>query len=366
MGQQLLHVAGRGGLQLLEDLVGDRSARAGEEGLVEQAERLGLRFTGVGLEGLLAELGIDPAGSDGDQLLMQPRRGWAVQAKAPEEHDAGDRVRCLGQAGSGQVVMDEALGGEAAEQALHDAMLQVKMDDLVVHLARVFEDHGSDRRRAPPFPGLLVARTGDAEGVHRVGPGGVGTFAAVERGEERSGRPVLLAVGFAGLSGSAPISSRAQEMAERKWSLSRPMFFWDSARRSRRRSIWAVRAFWRSRVASSSSSTACALVGVEIGRLDLVLEGVDLVAADTGAEGLGEPGVDDLCQAAELFLDRLGLAHEGGENSIFRALLVYEVVAEDHVFGLELAVDPAVALLHAAGVPGHVEMEEIPAVGLEV
>ena len=45
---------------------------------------------------------------------------------------------------------------------------------------------------------------------------------------------------------------------------------------------------------------------------------------------------------------------------------VDEVVAVDLGVRLELAVDAAVALLHAARVPGHVEVEQVPAVGLEV
>ena len=43
-----------------------------------------------------------------------------------------------------------------------------------------------------------------------------------------------------------------------------------------------------------------------------------------------------------------------------------EIVAIDLRLGLELAVDAAVALLKAAGVPRHVEMEQVPAVGLEI
>ena len=41
-------------------------------------------------------------------------------------------------------------------------------------------------------------------------------------------------------------------------------------------------------------------------------------------------------------------------------------MAEDFAVGLELAVDAAVALLHPARVPGDVEVEEVPAVRLEV
>ena len=41
-------------------------------------------------------------------------------------------------------------------------------------------------------------------------------------------------------------------------------------------------------------------------------------------------------------------------------------MAEDLRHGLQLAVDTAIALLHAAGVPGNIEMEQVPAVALEV
>ena len=53
-------------------------------------------------------------------------------------------------------------------------------------------------------------------------------------------------------------------------------------------------------------------------------------------------------------------------STVFRALGEHEVVAIHFLRGLQLAVDPAVALLDAAGVPGQVEVEEIRAVGLEV
>ena len=90
------------------------------------------------------------------------------------------------------------------------------------------------------------------------------------------------------------------------------------------------------------------------------------VAADALAERPGEPGVDHLRQAAQFLLDRLCLPDEHRENAVFGPLGVDEVVTEDLRLGLELAVDAAVALLHAAGIPGHVEVEQVPAVRLQV
>ena len=46
--------------------------------------------------------------------------------------------------------------------------------------------------------------------------------------------------------------------------------------------------------------------------------------------------------------------------------MIDEVVAENFRCGLEFAVDTAIPLFQAAGVPRNVEMEEVAAVGLKV
>ena len=81
---------------------------------------------------------------------------------------------------------------------------------------------------------------------------------------------------------------------------------------------------------------------------------------------LGQPAFDHLGEAAQLLLDRLRLPDQDLEDAVLRRAGVDEVVAADLGVRLELAVDAAVALLHAARVPGHVEVEQVPAVGLEV
>ena len=100
-------------------------------------------------------------------------------------------------------------------------------------------------------------------------------------------------------------------MAERKCSLSRPMLFWDSARRLRKSLDLLAQGVLPLPRRLQLLLDGLSPVGVEIGRLDLVLEGVDLIAANPGPEGIGQPGVDHLGQAAELFLDGLGLADKG-------------------------------------------------------
>ena len=100
--------------------------------------------------------------------------------------------------------------------------------------------------------------------------------------------------------------------------------------------------------------------------MEFLLHRIDVAAADAVLERIGQAAFDDLRKAPQFELDGLGLPHEHLEDAVLDALLVDEVVAEDFVFGLELAVDPAVPLLHAAGIPRHVEVEEVPAMGLEV
>jgi hypothetical protein len=116
------------------------------------------------------------------------------------------------------------------------------------------------------------------------------------------------------------------------------------------------------RAASSSSSIAARCESsMCVASSSLSRSSIEAVA-DTAAEGFGQLGVDHLGQAAEFLLDRLGLADQHPEDPVFGSLPVDEVVTEDLGFGLQLAVDSAVALFHAAGIPGHVEMEQVVAV----
>src|SRR5260370_21968757 len=54
------------------------------------------------------------------------------------------------------------------------------MHDLVVKLAGVLENNGTDRGRTPPFPELLRAVAWSPKGIERVRPGGIGTVPLVQ------------------------------------------------------------------------------------------------------------------------------------------------------------------------------------------
>src|ERR1700722_6178442 len=84
------------------------------------------------------------------------------------------------------------------------------------------------------------------------------------------------------------------------------------------------------------------------------------------AQGRGEASVHDLGEAAEFLLDRFRFPDQGNEDAILGPLLVDEIMAEDFGIRLQLAVDSSVALFHSARIPGDIEMEQVPAMGLEI
>ena len=167
-------------------------------------------------------------------------------------------------------------------------------------------------------------------------------------------------------SGSAPRISSEHERASRNGAASNRSRPASVSSRLRQRSICASRSSWRSRAASSSSSVtrfrSASRSAASISRA----EPLGVAVADALAEPALDVVVDHLREAAELPLDRLGLPDEHLEHAVLGPLRQHEVVAAHLVGGLELAVDAAVALLDAAGVPGQVEVEEVGAVGLEV
>ncbi len=118
---------------------------------------------------------------------MKPGRSWTIKAKPPEQDDARNGVRRLGQACSRKIVKHETLGYEARKQPLDDAVLQVQMHDLVVELARVLENNGTDRRFTAPFPEFLAALAGSAQRIESVGPRRIAAFPLVQGREDVGG-----------------------------------------------------------------------------------------------------------------------------------------------------------------------------------
>jgi hypothetical protein len=102
------------------------------------------------------------------------------------------------------------------------------------------------------------------------------------------------------------------------------------------------------------------------GPLEFLLQSGDVAVADSLLESSSEPAFEYLREASQLLLDRLGLSDKDFQDPVLLTVGVDEIVAVDLFARLEFAVDPAVALFQAARVPRHVEVEQVPAVGLEV
>ncbi len=79
--------------------------------------------------------------------------------------------------------MHKSLSSEVAQETLHNTMLQVKVDYVVIHCARVFEYNGPNGRVAAPFPEFFITLARRPQGVHRLGPRRVRTVALIDRGE---------------------------------------------------------------------------------------------------------------------------------------------------------------------------------------
>ena len=84
------------------------------------------------------------------------------------------------------------------------------------------------------------------------------------------------------------------------------------------------------------------------------------------ADVFGQAAFEHLGDAAEFLADAFGLLDQNFENAVFGPLRVNEIAAEHFAGRLQLAVDAAVALVEAAGVPGQIEVKQIEAVALQV
>ena len=149
--------------------------------------------------------------------------------------------------------MDEALGAEAREQPLGDALLEVQVDGVLGQHACVLEDDRPDRRLAAPVGELLVALARGARSVSSVAAQlGSVAGAPVERRErpDAAGRARP-----ASRRAARRRAARASRRARRGTASARSRPSAASASsRVRQRSICAFRSSWRSRAASSSSS----------------------------------------------------------------------------------------------------------------
>ena len=73
---------------------------------------------------------------------------------------------------------------------------------------------------------------------------------------------------------------------------------------------------------------------------------------------------EDLRDATEFLPDAFHLVYQYLQNAVLGPLRIDEVTAEHFVSRLQLAVDPAVALIETARVPGQIEVKKVVAMAL--
>ena len=287
-----------------------------------------------------------PAGADGDDLLVESGGAAAIQREAAKQDDACVLIAAGCEAGTGEVVVHEALRKEASEQALHHAVLEVEVHGRLIERRLRLEHDRADRRRpAPPEVAFAVLRRG-AQGVEGVRPVGCATARRFERREfEGCG-----AGGELGL-----LEARVLQKLER------------AAHGVAQSGVVESECFLRlleiafegvdlvlefggalaARLELGLDFRLCGGVGLVV--LEFLREGLDLALAarDARLDEARELGRKHGADRAELFVDALRLVDQHLEHAVGRALLEEEVVAIDGRLRLELSVDAAVALLEA-------------------
>ena len=150
LGQQGCHIGVGATLKTAGIHRGQVAAGCLLQGLLQQGpDRLAL-LPPHRLEGLLPVGAGMPVGHHRDQFVVQPGRSLAEQRQAAQHDQPWLRIAAGHHAGPLQFVMQEPLGQEAAQQPLHQPVLQVQMHRLGTEAAGIGENHRSHRILLPP------------------------------------------------------------------------------------------------------------------------------------------------------------------------------------------------------------------------
>ena len=116
---------------------------------------------------------IDPTCSNRHDLFMKASGARAVYGKAAEQHNSRDRIGGDRQASLGQVVVNQSLRGESAEQAPGHTVLEMKLYGVFAEPSRILECNRPDGGPAPPFAQIFATLPTSAQGIQSSGPAGI-------------------------------------------------------------------------------------------------------------------------------------------------------------------------------------------------
>ena len=144
----------------------------------------------VGRERALASFGIDPTCRDRYHLLVEARSARSVNGEPTEQHNPRDRIWRYCQTGLGEIVVEQALCGEPAEQAPGHAMLKVELHGVLAKPPGVLESDGPDGGPAAPLAEALPSLSPRTQRVERRGPTGVARECVVVGRKDKTARGV--------------------------------------------------------------------------------------------------------------------------------------------------------------------------------
>ena len=124
---ELVDIAVGGGQQRLPPGLGDPGHVGCKERLVKPAHGLLLAQLLLvnRLEGTTSRVRRDPLRTDGDQVFMQPRGLVTIEAESSQQVNERQRAFRLGQAGTGEIVVNKTLRLEPGQQATADPVFQM-------------------------------------------------------------------------------------------------------------------------------------------------------------------------------------------------------------------------------------------------
>ena len=138
--------------------------RAGKR-FFKEIESLAFCIFTVWTQSIFSIFRIIPSGGHGHNLVVKAAGIRSIERESAKQDHSGNGVVRLSNAGTREIVVNEALRSEPAEQPLHHAMLKVKMDNFLIEVAGISKHNRANGRLPSPIPDFLIKPARQAQGV---------------------------------------------------------------------------------------------------------------------------------------------------------------------------------------------------------
>ena len=287
LGQQGRHIGV--GATLQTAVVHRRQAAAGRlfERLLQQGpDRLAL-LSSHWTEGPLAIVSGMPVGHHRDQFVVQARRTLAEQRQAAQHDQPWLRIAAGHHAGALQLVVQKALGQEAAQQPLHQPVLQVQMHRFGTEAAGIGEDHWPHWVLEAPIAYERLGRLHAPQAVEGGLPAAVAGLAhqRLGIGQVPAGLAALIGVGFQPTH-TEKLQRHVQSLAERIVLKGQPLLRFGQQPAQGVLLLLQLPVAGGLQLLSGPLQQGTALVAGGIHALQLPLHHIELIQVDSPLQGL--------------------------------------------------------------------------------